>query len=478
MCPSNRQEATCPALTSAAATSTYVPTWVKLDPARFPRSKIKMKDDLVTVDALSVFGRATRTADAKAFRMLMKHLKEVDEAHSTVIMVQVENEVGILGDSRDRSDLAEQFWQQSVPAPLLDMLAARNETSVQSGLGSGHHSRTTKIDGTTPTWADLHDHGDQTQTDELFMAYHFAEFVETVAAAGKAVFPLPLYTNVWQNYAGDDRDTGVVVPEAVSGGSRPGDYPSGGGVPGVLDVWKRFAPSLDLIAPDIYLTDYTATCKAYCYQGQALLIPEQRRDEYGARRIWTAYGSYNCIGTAPFGIDTVSADENPYRRHYGLLSGVAGYLIEASTGEGETRCHGFHFDDLRDDGTDPTPPFSCTLGGWHLTIERAHVFGKPSAGAGLVIQTSSNIFLLVGWGFQVGFRRLGDSTFTGILRFEEKEIVPGTGALRTLRLLNGDETRNGKFAVMPSEDPDYGDFPISITIPARTGIAMVEPYAF
>jgi hypothetical protein len=30
---------------------------------------------------------------------------------------------------------------------------------------------------------------------------------------------------------------------------------------------------------------------------------------------------------------------------------------------------------------------------------------------------------------------------------------------------------------MPSEDPDYGGFPISVTIPARTMIAEVEVYA-
>jgi hypothetical protein len=32
--------------------------------------------------------------------------------------------------------------------------------------------------------------------------------------------------------------------------------------------------------------------------------------------------------------------------------------------------------------------------------------------------------------------------------------------------------------MMPNEDPDYGGFPIAITIPARTGIAEVEFYSF
>lgn len=46
----------------------------------------------------------------------------------------------------------------------------------------------------------------------------------------------------------------------------------------------------------------------------------------------------------------------------------------------------------------------------------------------------------------------------------------------TVRALNGDETRSGSAVVMPSEKPDYGEFPISITIPAGTGVAECEVY--
>jgi hypothetical protein len=54
----------------------------------------------------------------------------------------------------------------------------------------------------------------------------------------------------------------------------------------VLDVWKAFAPSLDMISPDVYLNDYSSSCAKYRYREQPLFIPEQRRDEYGARRVW------------------------------------------------------------------------------------------------------------------------------------------------------------------------------------------------
>lgn len=71
-----------------------------------------------------------------------------------------------------------------------------------------------------------------------------------------------------------------------------------------------------------------------------------------------------------------------------------------------------------------------------------------------------------------------NSTFTGILKFEEKAIDDEeTGRLRTVRVLNGDETRSGSFAMMPNEDPDYGGFPISVTVPARTMIAEMTFYS-
>jgi len=66
-------------------------------------------------------------------------------------------------------------------------------------------------------------------------------------------------------------------------------------------------------------------------------------------------------------------------------------------------------------------------------------------------------------------------TFTGILKAEEKE-VDDEGRLSTLRVFNGDETRSGEFLIMPNDDPDYGGFPIAVTIPARTCIVEVTAY--
>ena len=70
----------------------------------------------------STLGEATRDADARAFAALMGHIRQVDAAQHTVLMMQVENEVGVVGDSRDRSPAANAAFAGPVPAELMDYL--------------------------------------------------------------------------------------------------------------------------------------------------------------------------------------------------------------------------------------------------------------------------------------------------------------------------------------------------------------------
>ncbi|KAJ0300487.1 hypothetical protein COL5a_006762 [Colletotrichum fioriniae] len=445
---------------------------------RFPRVKLrKAGGRLETGDVLSIFSAESRKADAKAFGRLMEHLREIDESHSTVLMVQVENECGVLGDSRDGSELANKAFHESVPRDLVHFLSAEWDQLHQDMREQNltqFDRQSSQLDG-TGDWESLF--GSSPRTDELFMAYNYALYLNQVAAAGKAAYSIPLYTNVWMNYVGEDSDNDF--PVVVGGGGLPGDYPSGGPVSNVLDVWMRFAPKLDFIGPDVYLNDYASSCAKYRHRNQPLFIPEQRRDDYGARRIWIAYGTYGAMGVAPFGVDTIEPEDSPFTKHYGLLKSVSPIVLEAQRHLNTSV--GFCFDELPADNTgkDPSPVIRRTWGDFEITIERCFVFGRPGTGAGMVIHRGGGRFLLIGWGFQVRAKALGQGrSFTGILKFEEKIVGDeGTGQLKTSRVLNGDETRSGKFAMMPNEDPDYGGFPISVTIPARTMIAEVTFYS-
>lgn len=458
---------------SSIGRSTYTPSWVKTNPARFPRAELRKAGGVIEVaDVLSLFHEENVEADAKAFRKLLAHVREVDEKDSTVLMVQVENEVGLLFDSRDGSALANRAFAESVPTDLLTFLDEEYD-SLHTDLKKNLKTFVERSKPRSGTWEEVF--GKSNRTEELFMAYHYAHYVNRVAAAGKAEYPIPLYTNVWQNYAGEDADSDT--PIVVGGGGEPGDYPSGGATTNVLDIWLRYAPDLEFIAPDIYLNEYTSLCSKYRHRNNTLFIPEQRRDEYGVRRIWIAYGTFQALLASPFGIDTLESESNPFTKHYGLLSQVSQIVLEAQRNPGSFV--GFCFDEMSGD-KDPSKPIKQRFGDWDITIERSFVFGKPGTGSGMVIHRGGARFLLIGWGFQVtGQSTKAGTKFNGILKNEEKVVEDmATGKLRTLRTLGGDETRSGASAMMPNEDPDYGGFPIAITIPARTGIAEVEFYAF
>jgi hypothetical protein len=448
--------------------STYVPSWVKTDATRFPRVLIQPNSGSrpKMTEVLSPFSPACMQADTKAFVALMTHLKEKDKA-GMVIMMQVENEVGILGDSRDRSGLASRVFDSAVPESFLNKLCADHD-KLNSIIRSNFPPLTTLSVQRGKSWAETF--GTSLQTDEMFMAYHYALYIEHVASAGRKVYEMPMFTNAWLR--SDDEAT------AAGGGNAPGMYPSGGPIETVIDIWQTFAPTLDFLSPDIYHNDYETMWREYSHRGQPLFIPEQRRDEFGALRIWQAIGDYRAICTSPFGIDTLDPANSPFTRHYTLLKATEQHILTARS-EGR-KMTGFYFDRFEKGQPNPSKPKVVTMDDWKLTITPAKVFGHPEPGYGLIIQQSQpDTFLLIGEGYQVGFLSTSSTSgFTGILGFDEKEVVDEeTGKMRTLRRLNGDETQGGKQVMMPSANPDYGGFAIAITIPGKTRIAECRVYS-
>ncbi|KAL4884927.1 glycoside hydrolase superfamily [Aspergillus karnatakaensis] len=455
--------------------STYVPGWVKRDHERFPRVKVwdAEKGGKKTIEMISPLSEEGWKADARAFKTLMQHVREVDEQYGTVVMVQVENETGLLGDSRDRSVFAEAAFEKGMPKDLLTHLSTSNELHPRFIQRFDDRISRETTDDESHSWQSVF--GPGTPADEAFMAYHISKYVGHVAAAGKEAYPIPLYTNTWLNF---DEPSALDLhgyPVVVGGGARPGIYPSGGPCPHVSDIWRFNAPALDFLAPDLYFHDYELVCQDYTFPAtNPLFIPEQRRDEHGARRVWLAYGTYSALGTSPFGVDT---EATIVGREYKLLAQTSQYLLNSPS----SQRMGFFFDDIPESGSPKGKQvWTKTFGTIEAIIERAFVFGKPGPGGGMIIQlgdADSYRFLVVGRGFQVRFRGLEDGvTFTGIFDAREKEVDEQSGELRTLRILNGDETRSGEFLIMPNDDPDYGGFPIAVTIPARTCIAEVEAY--
>ncbi|KAL4863189.1 hypothetical protein BDV12DRAFT_206721 [Aspergillus spectabilis] len=436
--------------------STYVPGWVKRDHSRFPRVKVwdAEKGGKKTIEMISPLSEEGWKADAQAFEKLMEHVKEVDEQYSTVVIVQ-------------------DAFKAGVPKELLTHLSTSKDRHPRFNERFAHRLPKEIAENQTHTWESIFGAG--TPADEAFMAYHISKYVGAAAAAGKEAYPIPSYTNTWLNFDDPSALDLHGYPVVVGGGARPGIYPSGGPCPHVSDIWRFNAPALDFLAPDLYFHDYERVCQDYTTPStNPLFIPEQRRDGHGARRVWLAYATYGALGTSPFGVDT---EATIVGREYKLLSQTAQFLLNSPL----SQRRGFFFDEPSESGSPKgKQTWTRTFGNLEVIIERAFVFGKPGPGAGMVIQlghSNSYRFLVVGRGFQVRFRGLGENvTFTGILEAREKEVDEVTGKLRTLRVLNGDETRSGDFLIMPNDEPDYGGLPIAVTIPARTCIAEVEAY--
>ncbi|MFA5257747.1 MAG: beta-galactosidase, partial [Opitutales bacterium] len=153
--------------------SCYAPDWVKADTARFPRCLSSGGRPLEIVTPLS--DEALR-CDSRVFSAMMKHLRETDSEQNTVIMVQVENEIGMVGDARDHSALADAEFVKAVPAGLIsylnDHFDALHPTLRARWLEHGRK--------TSGTWAEVF--GTDLQAEEIFMAWEFAAYTGKVAS--------------------------------------------------------------------------------------------------------------------------------------------------------------------------------------------------------------------------------------------------------------------------------------------------------
>lgn len=258
--------------------SSYAPAWVKRDQRRFERARTA---DGRGTERLSPFSLAARDADANAFAKLMQHLKVQDGAQRTVLTVQVENEVGVIPESRDHSPAAEKAFDAPVPEVLPRYLRT-NRATLNPELRKLWEDAGARASG---TWREVF--GNTDTTDALFMAWYYAAFIERVAAAGKAEYSLPMFNNA-----------ALIRPNY-----QAGQYNSGGPLPFAIDLYKAAAPSLDFLAPDIYFEDYAHWASQYARRDNPLFVPEARGGAAGAANALFSYGALNAIGFSPFGID-------------------------------------------------------------------------------------------------------------------------------------------------------------------------------
>ncbi|MES1158396.1 MAG: DUF5597 domain-containing protein [Terricaulis silvestris] len=401
----------------------YAPAWVKLNNQRFPRMVNK---DGHVIYALSPHFQATLDADRRAFATLMRHVREIDSGRQTVILVQVENETGTYGSVRDYSPTAQALFNGPVPAALL---AAMHK---QPG-----------------TWGQVFGR----DADEFFHAWSIATYVNQVAEAGQREYHLPMYVNAALRDPVKDQD--------------PATYAAGGPTWNVMDVWKAAAPSISVLAPDVYQRDYptaTAHFSRYTRPDNPLMLVEIGNDAAYPRYMFSVLGAGG-VGFAPFGMD---------------YTGYSNYPLGAQV-EGEQRIAPFAqlFQVMAPMARDwariayehptwgvakPDDNAAQTLdlggGRWKATVEydqwafgfskwftSQHIdpapnLAKPSGGA-MIAELGPNEYLVIAQNTRVSFALKDEKSANGVIfdRVEEGHFTRGQWVMD--RIWNGDQTDYG-----------------------------------
>ena len=390
----------------------YAPKWVKNDTKRFPRV---IKADGEPIDVLTALSRTNLEADKAAFVALMRHLKALDGTEHTVLLVQVENESGIVGSARDFSPEANAAFAGAVPADLLAVVHK------QPG-----------------TWSQVFG----PDADEVFQLYHQAHYVNEIAAAGKSEFAIPLYINVWLSYPPAELPERRVPIPGIQ-------YPSGGAVQRYVGLWRALAPAIEMIGPDIYNSDSgiaLSVMSAYRRPDNPLWIPEIGRSDDFAKFLFYALDR-GAIGFSPFGVDqpdagsSTEATGEAHARNYALLGPMSTEIARLNF-EGKLKTS------VEESGR---PQQELDFGDWQATVS----FGFPQRdgrrppgtsdahAVALVAQLSQDEFLVAGFDAAVSFHL--PSQLPG-LRMQILSAEQGTyenGIWRPLRLWNGDETDRG-----------------------------------
>ena len=398
--------------------SSHAPGWVKLDQERFPRVKDNTGQ---SQEILTPFSKNNLEADSKAFQALMKHIKDIVDNEHSIIMIQPENEIGMLPVPRDYSESANEKFNDNVPGELITYLKSNKENLVPE-FKEVWERNGYKESG---TWEEIFGQGPH--TDEIFMAWYYAKFVNAVAEAGKKIYPLAMYVNAALNRPG----------------RLPGyGYPGAGPLPHIMDIWKAGAPSIDFLSPDIYFPDIEHWCDLYTRQNNPLFIPEAQGGPAAAAKALFTIGHYESIGFSSFSIESTSDPGNePIGKSYGLIKQLTPII---TANQGQNKIDGVLFDNENRQRI-------IKFGDYEFTAKHSYTLGYEenskndtweTTGA-LIVQTAENEFYLAGSGVVITFKNIKNPELkVGILKAEEGKFE--NNKWKVIRYLNGDQIHQGR----------------------------------
>ena len=438
----------------------YVPEYIKLDPMTY---RLARSVDGAPLAALTPHCMATLERDALAFEQVMSFLKEYDGQTGTVVAVQIENEMGIGYTDRDYSSLARADYEKPLPSELWDVQLEDCGEVSGANTWRGHFGR--------------HAH-------EAFCAWYHARYIGTIAERGRKIYPFPaLITNVM---VGESRF------------EEPGKcYNAGAAVGRVLDIWKKGAPELDLLCPDIYdpeASAYNRIAGRYARPDNALFVPESpATGEPNSLHAIRAVAEYGAIGICGFGAESALDNDGNLTEAAYPMSVTMKTLMNAAPlilkYRGTDKIHSFiqeefaHNQYIRLDnyhvvatfmrGSNPPPPCLGSRINLRIPENRKHLEAR---GRGLLIQTAPDEFFLAGAGLSVDFYKRPDPSDPNpwqqlstrqndqlnFLSVEEGHFEGDQWVVDYIR--NGDESNFGLYVhggqiVRLRMNPDRGMFP-------------------
>lgn len=435
--------------------SCYTPSWFKEDYTKYPRAKTEIGKPL---EIASLFSEEVYRADNRAFSEWLKHVAEIDKNEGTVIMIQIENEIGMLESARDHSQAANELFKANVPSEFMEYIQ-QNKKELHPWLSDKWASNGHKQSG---NWQEVF--GTDIYTDELFMAWYYAEYVGRLAHTARSIYDVPLYVNAAMN----SRDR------------KPGEYPSAGPLAHLIDLWHCAAPDIDFIAPDLYDKGFKNWVAKYHLHNNPLFIPEIRLTDDNGVRAFYVFGEHHAIGISPFSIeDSSSSPNSPLTQSYAKLKELMPILTKYQE-KGSVK--GLLFNEQSKDRIIEDEDLRVTCR-HYFTLPwdpRANDGSTWPEGGGILIKLAENDYIVAGSGIVLEFAKktelmtqkakvqLGEDGFTengkntnNIKRelnqklegwsgtrcgisFVSEVKVDKNGNLHEIRRLNGDQTHQGR----------------------------------
>ena len=400
--------------------SCYVPFWIKTNEGRYPRARERNGR---AEEILTAFSKTNRDADARAFAMLMKHIRSVDEKEQTVVIVQVENEIGMIPDARDYCKQANEAFNAPVPKELTDYLKDHKDRLTPE-LHDLWEKNAFKTKG---NWEEIFGKG--LSTDEVFMAWYYGRYTNYVAEAGKKEYPLPMYVNA-----------ALIRPNY-----RPGQYPSAGPLPHLFDVWRAAAPDIDFFSPDIYFPTFVEWATKYDQPGNPLFIPEVGNNQSLANAFY-AFGQLNAMCYSPFSIESLqNPEDNEVSKAYDVLSQLSPLIL---VNQGKGTIAGVVLDSASQVARIKLGDYVFIVRHEYSWPYAQHTEGENPRFGGMIIMVGPDEYYIAGRGIVVTFATSADDgSRAGIGSLDAGKFIDGKW-VPGLRM-NGDQSHQGRHLKLP-----------------------------